>query len=215
VAGRTNDSAGDGTTTASVLAREIIHYGLQVCQGLNSAWRASHPQESSVLADVHGHSTRCPTTDCMAVQPARPSASSQQAGAAAPALQIRTSLLSANHRRCLERSVWPAAAALQQLHVLHDHVPNTIGYPGMRNAAVRTWRCHHTRRHQRREPGQHQDCITFTKTTTISVMPPSRRPSPAARTRSASSAASTRRARTWWRGSGSCPATSKAPRTSG
>jgi hypothetical protein len=30
VAGRTNDSAGDGTTTASVLAREIIHYGLQV-----------------------------------------------------------------------------------------------------------------------------------------------------------------------------------------
>lgn len=30
VAGRTNDSAGDGTTTASVLAREIIHFGLQV-----------------------------------------------------------------------------------------------------------------------------------------------------------------------------------------
>ena len=29
VAGRTNDSAGDGTTTASVLAREIIHFGLQ------------------------------------------------------------------------------------------------------------------------------------------------------------------------------------------
>lgn len=30
MAGRTNDSAGDGTTTAAVLAREIIHYGLQV-----------------------------------------------------------------------------------------------------------------------------------------------------------------------------------------
>jgi len=30
VAGRTNDAAGDGTTTASVLAREMIHYGLQV-----------------------------------------------------------------------------------------------------------------------------------------------------------------------------------------
>jgi chaperonin GroEL (HSP60 family) len=30
VAGRTNDSAGDGTTTASVLAREMIHFGLQV-----------------------------------------------------------------------------------------------------------------------------------------------------------------------------------------
>lgn len=29
VAGRTNDSAGDGTTTASVLAREMIHFGLQ------------------------------------------------------------------------------------------------------------------------------------------------------------------------------------------
>eukprot|EP00798_Chlamydomonas_sp_ICE-L_P016696 gene16696-22960_t len=29
VAGRTNDSAGDGTTTASVLAREMVHYGLQ------------------------------------------------------------------------------------------------------------------------------------------------------------------------------------------
>lgn len=29
VAGRTNDSAGDGTTTASVLARELIKYGLQ------------------------------------------------------------------------------------------------------------------------------------------------------------------------------------------
>ena len=30
VAGRTNDAAGDGTTTASVLAREMILYGLQV-----------------------------------------------------------------------------------------------------------------------------------------------------------------------------------------
>ena len=30
VAGRTNDAAGDGTTTASVLARELIHFGLQV-----------------------------------------------------------------------------------------------------------------------------------------------------------------------------------------
>ncbi|EFJ47021.1 hypothetical protein VOLCADRAFT_105311 [Volvox carteri f. nagariensis] len=29
VAGRTNDAAGDGTTTASVLAREMIHFGLQ------------------------------------------------------------------------------------------------------------------------------------------------------------------------------------------
>ena len=36
VAGRTNDSAGDGTTTASVLAREIIHFGLQaVTSGAN------------------------------------------------------------------------------------------------------------------------------------------------------------------------------------
>ena len=31
VAGRTNDSAGDGTTTASVLAKELILLGLQVC----------------------------------------------------------------------------------------------------------------------------------------------------------------------------------------
>ena len=30
VAGRTNDAAGDGTTTATVLAREMIHFGLQV-----------------------------------------------------------------------------------------------------------------------------------------------------------------------------------------
>ena len=30
VAGRTNDAAGDGTTTASVLAREMIHFGLQI-----------------------------------------------------------------------------------------------------------------------------------------------------------------------------------------
>merc|ERR1712113_782611 len=29
VAGKTNDSTGDGTTTASVLARELIKYGLQ------------------------------------------------------------------------------------------------------------------------------------------------------------------------------------------
>ena len=29
MAGKTNDSAGDGTTTASVLARELIKYGLQ------------------------------------------------------------------------------------------------------------------------------------------------------------------------------------------
>lgn len=36
VAGRTNDSAGDGTTTASVLARDMIHYGLQfVTSGAN------------------------------------------------------------------------------------------------------------------------------------------------------------------------------------
>jgi chaperonin GroL len=36
VAGRTNDSAGDGTTTATVLAREMIHYGLQnVTAGAN------------------------------------------------------------------------------------------------------------------------------------------------------------------------------------
>jgi chaperonin GroEL (HSP60 family) len=34
VAGRTNDAAGDGTTTASVLAREMIHYGLQVGEPL-------------------------------------------------------------------------------------------------------------------------------------------------------------------------------------
>ena len=48
VAGRTNDSAGDGTTTASVLAREIIHYGLQVGMGVQSPFsRAS--QHCSVL----------------------------------------------------------------------------------------------------------------------------------------------------------------------
>jgi len=36
VAGRTNDSAGDGTTTASVLAREMIRFGLQsVAAGAN------------------------------------------------------------------------------------------------------------------------------------------------------------------------------------
>ncbi|KAK9840846.1 hypothetical protein WJX81_008644 [Elliptochloris bilobata] len=36
VAGRTNDAAGDGTTTASVLARDMIHYGLQyVTAGAN------------------------------------------------------------------------------------------------------------------------------------------------------------------------------------
>lgn len=36
VAGRTNDSAGDGTTTAAVLAREMIHFGLQnVTAGAN------------------------------------------------------------------------------------------------------------------------------------------------------------------------------------
>ena len=36
VAGRTNDSAGDGTTTAAILAREMIKYGMQaVSAGLN------------------------------------------------------------------------------------------------------------------------------------------------------------------------------------
>jgi chaperonin GroEL (HSP60 family) len=36
VAGKTNDSAGDGTTTASVLARELIKFGLQsVTSGRN------------------------------------------------------------------------------------------------------------------------------------------------------------------------------------
>lgn len=36
VAGRTNDSAGDGTTTASVLAREMVHFGLQaITSGAN------------------------------------------------------------------------------------------------------------------------------------------------------------------------------------
>lgn len=36
VAGRTNDAAGDGTTTATVLAREMIRYGLQnVTAGAN------------------------------------------------------------------------------------------------------------------------------------------------------------------------------------
>lgn len=36
VAGRTNDAAGDGTTTAAVLAREMIHLGLQaVTAGAN------------------------------------------------------------------------------------------------------------------------------------------------------------------------------------
>ena len=37
VAGRTNDSAGDGTTTASVLARDMIHYGLQVLVHLSDS----------------------------------------------------------------------------------------------------------------------------------------------------------------------------------
>ncbi|KAG1679528.1 hypothetical protein FOA52_011129 [Chlamydomonas sp. UWO 241] len=38
VAGRTNDSAGDGTTTAAVLAREMIHFGLQaLTAGANPA----------------------------------------------------------------------------------------------------------------------------------------------------------------------------------
>jgi chaperonin GroEL (HSP60 family) len=37
VAGRTNDSAGDGTTTASVLAREMIHFGLQVKHSSSSS----------------------------------------------------------------------------------------------------------------------------------------------------------------------------------
>merc|ERR1712023_495490 len=36
VAGRTNDSAGDGTTTASILARELVKFGLQsVTAGAN------------------------------------------------------------------------------------------------------------------------------------------------------------------------------------
>lgn len=36
VAGRTNDSAGDGTTTASILARDMIKYGMQaVSAGMN------------------------------------------------------------------------------------------------------------------------------------------------------------------------------------
>lgn len=36
VAGRTNDSAGDGTTTAAILAKDMIHYGLQaVTAGAN------------------------------------------------------------------------------------------------------------------------------------------------------------------------------------
>lgn len=36
VAGRTNDAAGDGTTTATILAREMIHFGLQaVTSGAN------------------------------------------------------------------------------------------------------------------------------------------------------------------------------------
>ena len=36
VAGRTNDAAGDGTTTATVLARDMIRYGLQnVTAGAN------------------------------------------------------------------------------------------------------------------------------------------------------------------------------------
>merc|ERR1719389_1012343 len=36
VAGKTNDSAGDGTTTAAVLARELIKFGIQaVTAGTN------------------------------------------------------------------------------------------------------------------------------------------------------------------------------------
>ena len=41
VAGRTNDSAGDGTTTASVLAREIIHFGLQARTSAGDAFVTS------------------------------------------------------------------------------------------------------------------------------------------------------------------------------
>lgn len=37
VAGRTNDAAGDGTTTATVLAREMIRFGLQVGQAMTEA----------------------------------------------------------------------------------------------------------------------------------------------------------------------------------
>lgn len=36
MAGRTNDAAGDGTTTASILARDMIKFGMQaVSAGLN------------------------------------------------------------------------------------------------------------------------------------------------------------------------------------
>lgn len=45
VAGRTNDSAGDGTTTASVLAREIIHYGLQVRSDFSSCLKIVSPSD--------------------------------------------------------------------------------------------------------------------------------------------------------------------------
>lgn len=41
VAGRTNDAAGDGTTTATVLAREMIRFGLQVCGWRVGAWLAA------------------------------------------------------------------------------------------------------------------------------------------------------------------------------
>ncbi len=53
VAGRTNDAAGDGTTTASVLARELIHFGLQVRLSMPAAtvWFRSAYIRSTFLTE--------------------------------------------------------------------------------------------------------------------------------------------------------------------
>jgi hypothetical protein len=66
VAGRTNDSAGDGTTTASVLARDMIHFGLQVrnkqggCQ-----WNRRVAAESwQALCLLHMRSSSCTEGHC-------------------------------------------------------------------------------------------------------------------------------------------------------
>ena len=49
MAGRTNDAAGDGTTTAAVLARDMVHFGLQ-------AVTAGYPQSlNQFLLTLNAH----------------------------------------------------------------------------------------------------------------------------------------------------------------
>eukprot|EP00238_Polyblepharides_amylifera_P007503 CAMPEP_0196591686 /NCGR_PEP_ID=MMETSP1081-20130531/70550_1 /TAXON_ID=36882 /ORGANISM="Pyramimonas amylifera, Strain CCMP720" /LENGTH=531 /DNA_ID=CAMNT_0041915125 /DNA_START=333 /DNA_END=1928 /DNA_ORIENTATION=- len=64
VAGKTNDSAGDGTTTASVLARELIKYGLQavsagrnpvsIKRGMDKVCAALVEKLAQLAEPVHG-----------------------------------------------------------------------------------------------------------------------------------------------------------------